>query len=121
MNAAPVQGIWYKWPCCDPTCPGHLESLGSLSVGISQLAHSPPLSPHRQHRASRAVLGGAGEDGGFPSDPFLSFLTNCSKFWGLAECQLHLPLFNHCIDSSVKSGVIRAKIYHPEADVNYLK
>lgn len=51
----------------------------------------------------------------------LPFCTNCSEFPELAWCQLHLPLFNHSIDSSAKNGVIRPKIYHPEAYFNYPK
>lgn len=52
---------------------------------------------------------------------FFLFWTKCSEFLQLAECQLYLPLFNHSIDFSAQTRVIRPKIYHPEAYFNYPK
>lgn len=104
---------------------GHLESPAHPLMPVS---HSAP----QEWTECEARIQNLATWHGFPGLPFLrwgsrvgaprlpdfplgSFLPKCS------ECQLHLPLFNHSTDSSVKSGVIRLKIYHPEARFNYLK
>lgn len=45
---------------------------------------------------------------------FFPFWINCSEILELASSQPHLPAFNHSVDSSAKTGVIRPKIYHQE-------
>lgn len=60
-------------------------------------------------------------EGGVIPTCFFPFRINGSEILELASCQLHLLLLNHSTDSSVKTGVIRPKMYHPEAYSNYLK